>query len=68
MKQMLPNGSVIKAKDNDNQLIIIGRLTKNDDYDYICVKYPYGYVDSEDFSYIKRTDVISIVCLGDINY
>ena len=68
MNNMLPVGSVIKIKESKDKLIIIGRLKINNDYDYICVKYPYGFVDIEDFVYIKTKDVVSIIHLGDINY
>ena len=68
MNQNLPNGSVIKTKDSNDILIIIGQLKVDNDYDYICVKYPYGFLEIEDFHYVKRKDVVSLVCLGDINY
>ena len=68
MNDMLPIGSVIRARNIKDKLVIIGRIKAENDYDYICVKYPYGFVEIEDFFYVKRKDAISIVLLGDINY
>ena len=68
MNDLLPIGTVIKIKESYDKFIIIGRILEQDKYEYVCVMYPYGYLDSKDFIYIKQDDVNSIVFLGDINY
>ncbi len=65
---ILPIGSVINIKDNKDRFIIIGHLKNNDSYVYVCVKYPYGYVEAIDFNYITNDEIESLVFLGDINY
>ena len=68
MNKMLPIGTVIKVSDNDDKLVIVGKVKIEDEYQYACVVYPYGYVDSNDFIYVKKDDVDTLIFLGDINY
>lgn len=76
MKELLPIGSVVSSDivETDlkgyNKYVIIGNNVKydNKDFDYVCVKYPIGYVDEMNFFYINDADIISLVSLGDINY
>lgn len=70
MNNMLPIGTVIKVRENNNRYIIVGRLRldKNAEYEYICTLYPYGYLEIKDFFYFKLSEVDTIVFLGDINY
>lgn len=68
MNNLLPIGSVIKIRESYDKYIIIGRIKQQENYEYVCVTYPYGYLDIKDFIYIKPEKVDSLVFLGDINY
>ena len=67
MNKLLPIGSVIRVINDYEKYIIIGHL-KNSEYDYVCVLYPYGYIDIKDCYYFKKEDIDLIFLLGDINY
>lgn len=76
MRNLLPIGSVIEIRNTENNkedditqnyYIIIGkRRSEKDEYDYTCVKYPYGFVG--ELYYHNDSDVNYIVNLGNINY
>ena len=69
MKEMLPIGSVIETGSNI-KYIIVGKNIKYEDksYDYVCLNYPFGYVQDIDFKYINNNEVVILDFLGDINY
>ena len=76
MKELLPIGSVVSSDivktelKGYNKYVIIGRSVKCDykDFDYLCVKYPFGFIDEMRFFYINESDITSLIFLGDINY
>lgn len=74
MKDILPIGSIIEIntidKKDNNKYFIVGRNIKHNDklYDYVCLKYPFGYVQNMDFTYINDQEVKYLHHLGDINY
>ena len=69
MKEMLPIGSVIEIGSTAKYLIV-GKNVKheNKSYDYVCLNYPFGYVQNMDFKYINNDEVTTLDFLGDINY
>ena len=68
MNKMLPLGTVVSTIKSEEKLIIIGRISGQKEYQYVCVVYPYGYLDFKDFIYVKAEDIDKLFFLGDINY
>jgi len=63
----LPLGTVIKLKNDDKYFYVIIGKVKDRVYSYICVKYPYGFIE-EELIEIKETDIKGVVFMGNINY
>ncbi|MBR2827866.1 MAG: DUF4176 domain-containing protein [Bacilli bacterium] len=71
MNKLLPVGTLIKVNNKSEKYLIIGkRITKleNDIYDYMCVPYPYGYVENVECLFFNDEDVVSYIYLGNMNY
>ena len=70
MRQLLPLGSAIRMENKDGIYIIVGKKININDktYDYMCVTYPYGWINEEKPYYMNDEEVKTIVHLGDINY
>ncbi len=70
MKKKLPMGTLIEIKNKTDKYLIVGKNIKKDEviFDYLCVKYPYGFVKGEKNICVNDEDITYIVCLGDINY
>jgi len=71
MRKLLPIGSVIEINDKKEWYIIVGKMirpSKETYYDYMCVNYPYGYIEGKEFNFFNDEDIKSIIFLGDINY
>lgn len=69
--QLLPIGSVITLKDAEKKLMIIGLFARNeesgDDYDYMGIPYPEGFIDAETLFLFMHKDIGEIHFLGYIN-
>lgn len=65
-KNLLPIGSVVKMKDTNKRLSIIGILVNNDGrmYDYISVPYPEGYIDAKHMFVFNHKDIETVEYLG----
>lgn len=70
MNSSLPIGTVVMIKGINQKYVIIGSPAKDENdtvYDYVCVVYPYGYVETMNFVYINKTDITKVVMLGNMN-
>ena len=69
MIDFLPLGSVVKVKDSDKRLLIIGRGMKlyqdgsETIYDYGAVPYPEGIIGDQE-CFINHSDIVEIVFKG----
>ena len=70
--QLLPIGSVVRLKDGEKDLMIIGILPTNEGttYDYLGVFYPEGYLNQEYVFLFNHTDIEKIKFVGfmDVSY
>ena len=66
MKQFLPLGSIVKLKESDAKLMIIGRsqLCEGIQYDYSAVMFPVGYTGSDQLFVFNNDDVDIMFYLG----
>ena len=64
--QMLPLGSIIKLKDNDNFLMIVGLKMLSDGikYDYVGCVHPYGFLGPENLIMFNHDQIEAVVSLG----
>lgn len=65
--RLMPIGSVIKLKEAEKRLMIIGVFQRNGDgeaYDYIGCPYPEGYIDSETMFLFNHQDIADVSYLG----
>ena len=70
-RRLLPIGTLIRVKDHKEKYLIVGEKIKKDEnntYDYMCVPYPYGYVEVMECFYCNDEDVEAYVLMGNINY
>lgn len=70
MKDLLPIGSVVMLKDATKSLMIVGTTQgdeEGNEYDYISVIFPEGYIDSETFFLFNHEDVVDVRFVGCIN-
>ena len=69
VNNLLPIGSVVRAKDLGKKLAIMGILVNNAGvkYDYIAVPFPEGYIDAEHMYVFNHEDIEKIEYLGFIN-
>lgn len=69
MRDRLPLGSAIRLENKSSIYVIVGtNISINEKrYDYLCVTYPYGWINEEKPLYINDDEVKAIVHLGDIN-
>ncbi len=71
MTSLLPLGTVVSLKKQEEKLIIIGTNFKKDDkkYDYIGIPYPNGFIlDMEYEKYFNEDDIEKMYFLGNTNY
>ena len=68
-KKYLPLGSVVTIKNNNFFYMIVGYVKKinNKTYDYICVKYPIGFVDLNTMAFFNHNIIDLIIYLGNYN-
>lgn len=69
IKNLLPIGSVVKVKELDKKLAIMGILVNNAGvkYDYIAVPFPEGYIDAEHMYVFNHQEIETVEYLGYIN-
>ena len=69
MNELLPVGSVITIKNKKSKYIIIGeKISYNDnEYDYVCVEYPYGLSLPEKNQYINDDEIDEVFFYGSTN-
>lgn len=65
-RNLLPIGSVVKMKGTDKRLSIIGILVNNDgqQFDYISVPFPEGYIDAQHMFVFNHVDIEKVDYLG----
>lgn len=65
--KLLPVGSVVKLKEAEKRLVVIGILQRNGDgeiYDYLGCPYPEGFVDSDAMFLFNHQDLADVSYLG----
>ena len=69
MDVLLPLGSIIKIKNDKSRYMVIGKRIKDDtqQFDYLCIEYPYGMYIGAVYKYINEEDVDVVSFLGNIN-
>jgi len=67
---LLPIGSVVKLKEADKRLVIIGAMQQVNEgeeikgYDYVGVPYPEGFLNSDSMILFQHEDIENISYLG----
>ena len=69
MKKRLPIGTIIKIKDKEGTLMIVGycskfKIKKLMAYSYFCCLYPIGFTTSEDLILIKNNEISEVIHIG----
>lgn len=67
---LLPIGSIVKLRDNDNRMMIIGFHPENDKgekRDYVAVVYPMGMMGIESMLFFNNSDIEEVVFQGYLN-
>ena len=66
VQELLPIGSVVRVKEANKDMMIIGVAQISDDevYDYVAVLYPEGYLSEDEIYLFNREDLESISFLG----
>lgn len=66
MKQFLPLGSIVKLKESDAKLMIIGRsqVCEGEQFDYSAVLFPVGYTGKDQLFVFNNDDVDIIFYMG----
>lgn len=70
MKDLLPIGSVVMLKEATKSLMIVGTMQRDEDgneFDYISVVFPEGYINSEYFFLFNHEDIVDVKFVGYIN-
>ncbi len=70
MKTYFPLGTVVMLKEATKSLMIIGIMQQDDEgnqYDYVAVMFPEGYVNEETFFLFNEEDIEKVVFVGCIN-
>jgi hypothetical protein len=69
MNNYLPIGSVIVIKGKKEQYLIIGKnaIHNKKSYDYVCVRYPYGFYEDCTFTYVNDDEILYLDFLGNVN-
>lgn len=65
-RKLYPIGSVVKLKNAEKELMIIGILPINEDiqYDYLAVLYPEGYINDKYVFLFNHDDILEVKYLG----
>lgn len=67
MKKLLPVGSIVKVRDSEKLFMIASFMvtTTNDKkYDYLAVRYPYGFIDDKCFYSFDQSNIDEVVHMG----
>ena len=70
MKPYFPLGTVVMLKEATKSLMIIGimqRDTEGNQYDYVSVMYPEGYLNEEAFFLFNHEDIEKVLFVGFVN-
>lgn len=70
MKELFPLGTVVLLKEASKSLMIVGTTQMDEDgneFDYISVVFPEGYIDEETFFLFNHEDIESVLFVGCIN-
>lgn len=70
MKELLPIGSVVLLEEGKKNLMIIGLLQRDEEgneYDYVGLMHPEGYINHESFFLFNQEDINRIIFIGCIN-
>ena len=65
-RKLYPIGSVVKLRDAEKELMVIGILPTNEDvqYDYLAVLYPEGYINDKYVFLFNHDDILEVKYLG----
>lgn len=67
-KNLLPTGSVVRLKDGDHYLMIVGRVVGGGDplgvYDYVACAFPEGMTDFENAFFFNKDRIEEVVFVG----
>lgn len=70
-QKRLPIGSVIALQEAEKKLMIIGVGIKDnesgEEYDYLCVPFPEGFIGSEYMFLCQHDDIAAVHYIGFIN-
>ena len=69
MNHKLPVGSIITIRNKEDKYFIVGKNIEKDSikYDYMCSKYPYGWIENSNFYFFNDEEVDRLYFLGNIN-
>lgn len=69
IKNLLPVGSVVRVKEAEKNLMVIGILMENagNTYDYAAFLHPEGYIDEEHLYLFNHEDVEEVLFIGYMN-
>lgn len=69
IKKLLPAGSVVRVKDAEKDMMIIGIMMKGVDsqYDYVAVPYPEGFIDTEHMYLFDHVNIDKVLFFGYVN-
>lgn len=65
-RKLYPIGSVVKLRNAEKELMVIGILPTNEDvqYDYLAVLYPEGYINDKYVFLFNHNDILEVKYLG----
>lgn len=68
MQHILPIGSVVKLKDGDKSIMIVGRILKDKDtnklYEYSGCYYPEGIFEPTELFLFQHEDIVNVIFMG----
>ena len=69
IKKLLPAGSVVRVKDAEKDMMIIGIMMKGVDsqYDYVAVPYPEGFIDTKHMYLFDHVNIDKVLFFGYVN-
>lgn len=65
-RKLYPIGSVVKLRNAEKELMVIGILPTNEgvQYDYLAVLYPEGYINDKYIFLFNHNDILEVKYLG----
>ena len=69
IKKLLPTGSVVRVKNAERDMMIIGIMMKGVDseYDYVAVPHPEGFIDTDHMYLFDHVNIEKVLFFGYIN-